>query len=229
MAVVLDALGSADFYSAGNTNFTFTNLTIGTGASNYALVAMFSLNPGTGVASVTWNGVSLTLIGSQANLAGVPSWTTFLYGLVAPASGPQTLAITLSGAATEAYIDALSFSGVDQTGGSTTFANVQTAVVQTTIPLSCTTTGTASDYTVASVAMVGGTHVSAMSGTPLFNDTTGSQNASGQYSSGVGTITSTLTSATGAQAAMAAVTVKAASGGGGAAASYGNMTMMGVG
>lgn len=135
MAVLFDAKGTSDATSgAAVQTFTFNNLTIGTG-QNRALVVMlhFALKTVTGI-TCTWNGVSMAAI---TNASGSDSGTNGfvqLFGLVNPASGNQSLVVNWTGL-TQLTVDAISFVGVDQTGGNTTFPNGTSAIGTSTTSL----------------------------------------------------------------------------------------------
>jgi hypothetical protein len=71
--------------------------------------------------SVTWNGgASMYQIGTFTNAASI---TTYLYGMVAPASGNNTISVSWTGSSVNAAINGTSFTGCNQTGSATTFTN----------------------------------------------------------------------------------------------------------
>lgn len=110
MAVAFDGVNSAQAVGASTLSVSITT----SGANRY-LLANAGVSSGTGAptyTSLTYNGVSMgtPLVNqtSTANLRQVVS------GLVAPASGANTLAITWSGAGDELALGGCSFTGVDQ-------------------------------------------------------------------------------------------------------------------
>ncbi len=102
--VTLDANATAAVSGLVSGTITNNNLTVGTG-SNRCLVAQLNFYSGgatpTGVA-VTWNGVTLTQIGTEG--------TAFLFGLVNPASGNHALVATWTGGSLYAALNSRPFS-----------------------------------------------------------------------------------------------------------------------
>ena len=123
----------------------------------------------TGVA-VTWNGVSLTQIGTEG--------TAFLFGLVNPASGNHALVATWTGGSLYAALNGTSFTNCAQTG---TFINVNTATGSSP-PTSLAITNPSGNIAIDSVAST--EPLSSPSQTQLFVDNTNSYSGS-SYSAGV--------------------------------------------
>jgi len=125
MAVAFDNHGEDS--SGTGSSYSGTPITVGSG-SNMALLVWATALSSTTVTAIsgTWNGTSLTAIGSIYNDGQL---YTQLLGLVAPTSGAKTLALTFTGAsgAASLEVDCLSVTGADQTGGTTTFYNLTTA------------------------------------------------------------------------------------------------------
>jgi hypothetical protein len=127
MSVALDANATAMTAGSGVQTLDNANLTVGAGA-NMVLVAQLTLSVLTvsGV-SVVWDpggaNQSLTLIKSANGGSGDRAE---LWGLVAPVSGNKILRATWTTVA-NAQLNGTSFSGVDQTGGATTFPNATSA------------------------------------------------------------------------------------------------------
>jgi hypothetical protein len=134
MAVAFDAKGTADATGNGATSKDLTVLTITGALSNSALVAQVGFSLQT-VASVTlaWDNAgtpqSMTQI-TAANGTGTVARAE-LWGLIAPTSGNKTLHAAWTGAS-DVYLQAASWSGVDQTGGATSFAHSTSATGTTT-------------------------------------------------------------------------------------------------
>lgn len=116
---------------ATGTTATFSTLDVGSGANgttNLVLVAYLIFVNGSGTAaapSMTWNGVSMTQIGTFIDIAGGASGTAFLFGLVNPATGNHGLVANWTGT-NQVLVGGSSFVAADQTGGITTFRNVAT-------------------------------------------------------------------------------------------------------
>lgn len=190
MAVAFDAKATANAHAINvdTTNLDLTGLTIGAG-SDRALVATVSILDETGAPSftLTWDPAgtpqALTLIGSINN----GNEYALLYGLVAPASGNKTLRLTTSGTHKEVFLDAASFTGVNQTGGTTSFANV------------ATNTGTSTTISVAVTSAVGYMTIDAVIGpqvissptqTSIYADNGGSfTSGAASYADGASTVT----------------------------------------
>lgn len=216
--LALDATGTESFVNTSPTSVNYTGFTMGT-VSNGALIITLVMSTLTdaGVA-MTWDSVSMAKIISK-NTTGA-NGVVQLWGLVAPHAGNKTLAITgITAGTVDIYIDGISFSGVDQTGGATTFygavsANGTTSGADTLNPGSITTAS--GDATVdAGILTVGGS-ISAhgASQTVLFDDGSGSV-SEGFASFNVGTAApsfSWTTNAAGSVWANAATSVKAAAG-----------------
>ena len=126
--VALDAIGT----SAANNSATsenYTGITVGTGAQR-ALVCAITFSLAVTGLTLTWGSQAMTLIISRADSNGM---TAQLWGLVAPASGNQTLAISWTGSA-NFQMDCASFTGVNQAGGLTTFFNANSAAGNSASP-----------------------------------------------------------------------------------------------
>jgi len=174
MAVALDATGTS-VVTSGSSPVSFNNLTVGSGA-NRALLVFLTWNGSPGTVAVAWDSSgtnqSCAAIGSSPYNITTTDGVVYngLWGLVAPTSGNKTLQITFS-SGTLLAVDAMSFTGANQAGGSTTFANVNTASgLSSTLTL--TVTATASDA--AATNWVTDNAVTSMTQTALFGPTASS-------------------------------------------------------
>lgn len=186
MAVTFDAKNTT-VAAATDVTASISGLTVGSGA-NRALIGFLGLSPGSTAVTMVWDPTGanqpLTLIGSDVssdNLAKI-----YMFGLVAPASGNKILKAdwtTTSGF----FLDAISFAGVDQTGGATSFPHFASATGTSTSP-AVTITTTANDF-VAGATSNGLDCVSAMDHTTI-NTACNSFGYGGNYSAGsAGTVT----------------------------------------
>jgi hypothetical protein len=121
--VIFDAKATSEVYAANATTVSNTNLTIGVN-SNKALVASLVVSLKTiSAESCTWDvggsNQAMSLIGVQ-NSTGA-NGRVELWGLVNPVSGNKTLTCSWTTLSPDAFLDAVSWFGVDQTGGVTTF------------------------------------------------------------------------------------------------------------
>jgi hypothetical protein len=212
MAVAPDATSTGDQYLNNvttNSGTPFANLTIGA-VTNPALVVYtgFSADPGAFIVS-TWNGVTLFQI-VKINSA-TSDGTVILWGLAGPATGNKNLVFTWTTSVTDFFCDAVSFSGVDQTGGATTFHNAISAQ-ETTTTGTLTITSAVGEYTVSAITAI--SDMSAWSGTLIHYDHTSGAvvNVSWQDATGASpnvTHTLTLTGNT-TSPGMAGFSIKAA-------------------
>jgi hypothetical protein len=155
MAVAFDATLTADVNGSGVLTIQSTTLTVGSG-SNRALICLLNtgITAGATVAMhVTWNSTgaspqAMSLIGTATSTDNTN--VSRLVGLVNPASGNLTLLATWNGA-DGADMDAASFTGVDQTGGATSFPHFASNHAATTNP-NVTITTAANNMVVAHTA-----------------------------------------------------------------------------
>jgi hypothetical protein len=175
--VSLNAAGTK-LYQASGTSLSYTGLTIAAG-TNIALVVEVlwdsSSTFGTGM-SMTWNGVALGFIGTNYDTAGGNRHE--LWGLVNPATGNRTLAMSWTGSV-PVFVSTVAFNNVDQTGGTFTFENMDFSVASS-LTLGSNTT----DMLVSTVS--GSAGMAAGSLTPIFIDTSSGAviNAAAGYAAG---------------------------------------------
>lgn len=135
MAVGFDANATADATANGVTSITSSNLTIGSGSNRALGVQLAFENKAVTSVTVTWdNGASnqaLTQIvtASSAGVSGVAQ----LWGLVNPISGAKSLRAAWTGSA-DVCINGVSWTGVDQAGGATSFPHSTSATGNSTAP-----------------------------------------------------------------------------------------------
>lgn len=107
--VVFDAASNSTYKTAAST-YSWSHTC--TGSNRYLTVGISMLSvAGSSVSSITYNGVALSLIKAQASVSGAVR--AELWGLIAPASGSNTIAVTLS-ASLDSIGGAVSFTGVHQ-------------------------------------------------------------------------------------------------------------------
>lgn len=159
MAVVLDVNGSDTNSGASQTTaISFAGPNISAGLTNSALVVCLiyanGLSTVAAPATLTRGAQTLNKIGDQSNTVaglGHVAW----YGLVNPTSGTGTITGTFA-SAVEWYGQGSSFQGVNQTGGTTTFANFVGASPASTgqaASLMQAITTANGDYTLAAAAL----------------------------------------------------------------------------
>jgi hypothetical protein len=160
--------------------------------SNRVLIAVLALR---GVSSsavgVTWNGVSMTSIGSASNTAG-GQFDLYMFGLINPASGSQTISASWTGGSATAVLAAWMLSDADQTTGWQNFAANSGASTSMT---SGAITSTSGNMVVSGTADNDASSASITSGTSDWNERafTGNYNGGHIASSGASaTVTWTL-------------------------------------
>lgn len=118
--VAFDAASNSTYQTA-QSSYSWSHTC--TGANRFLAVDIELLSvPGTTVSSITYNGVALAFIGAKSTVSGagrVECW-----GLAAPASGSNTIAVTLSAAVGSAGT-AVSYTGVHQTVPTEAFNSAQ--------------------------------------------------------------------------------------------------------
>lgn len=128
--VAFNAVGTVDCTAngvLGTTGFTCSTLTVGGGANRALVVQItFSAKTITGLGCVWDSGgtnQSMTAIpGASGASAGTAGFVNF-FGLVAPTSGAKTLKCTWDATASDYTVIGLDYTGVNQTGGATSFPN----------------------------------------------------------------------------------------------------------
>lgn len=188
MAVAFQAKGSSATTSVAATSTTFTKLTVASG-SNLALLVgiVFGGDPGAFTVA-NWDNTgtpqALTQIGSASATDNLSK--AYLFGLVNPTLGAKTLAFTWTNSVDFCY-DAVSFTGVDQTGGATTFKNFNSAQTSTAPP-SVAVTSPSGDMAAACFGTSAAAFATGGLGTEVYFDNT-NVSASMRYLLGVGSTT----------------------------------------
>ncbi|MCH8247650.1 MAG: VCBS repeat-containing protein, partial [Bacteroidetes bacterium] len=130
--IAVDAVSTA-INITGNGDKTFSHTTSG----NYRLMLVGVSIHGTGiVSSVTYNGVSLTNVGVQANGS---SARTEIWRLVAPATGTHNVVVTFASMTEDASLGIITFTGVHQTTPLGTFASTSGSSTSASVNVSSAT------------------------------------------------------------------------------------------
>src|SRR5882672_5160827 len=224
MAVAFDAKQATQLFATNSAgpfdhNVAGGVITVGSG-TNRALIALITLaktSPVSTVTSANWDSAgtnqSMSFIGAQNVTSGANQFRVELWGLVAPTSGQKTLHVVISGLTQDIYIDEVSFTGVDQTGGTTSFANFIGNSATTSSTETITITSAVGNQNV--VNWVGDATMNAPSDNQIYLDTSGADtSAAGAYKTGAATSVTMTDSATNTQWAGAGVNVVAATSGG---------------
>ena len=171
--VALDANASSVATSAANiTTITNSNLTVGSG-SNRCLVAQFisynSSNSTISGLAMTWNGTAMTQIGTTTVFDGTNVLSVYLFGLVNPASGNNSAVATWTNNSNNTALNVTSFTGCNQTGGTTTFAHFNSqSEVNFSDPVSLPVVSPSGNLAIDVAVSSGG--LSAPTQTQLFSD-----------------------------------------------------------
>lgn len=171
MAIAVDSNPGADQRSGASvTSFNYSGLTIGAGLTNSAAVFAVTYSAVITAPSATWNAVSCPLIGSFITS---PETGCSLFGIVNPASGNKTFALSWT-TACQVMVAGISFTGVLQTGGATTFPNFNSSGSTGATSSTLTVTTVSGDYTIGVCNLGDSTGVpplaSVPAGTQLFVD-----------------------------------------------------------
>ena len=188
------------------TTLTNGNLTIGSGVHRALIVQMTTSLATT--QTVVWDAAganqALTLIGSTAYASSYTSW---LYGLINPASGNKIVTVTWGGGGSNfGVLNAASFTGVNQTGGATSFPNY-TGTSGLGISPSVTVTSATGDMVVDTLMCQ--TAPIAGNKTKLFWNTGGTVNGGSQYAAGAATVALSWTQGSSYIYALGACSIKA--------------------
>lgn len=208
MAVTFDANATIDVTANAVTSITTSNLTVGSGA-NRALIAQIIWSGAVTAQTLQWD-----KLGTPVTMTAIPNATVTqtvmarLYGLVNPVSGAKQLSAAWT-TASDVYLNQLSYTGVDQTGGATSFPGGVSASA---------TTGTAATVNVTSatgdaVVAVCGSPVQAIdviNNTTTFTDTAAvNMNGAGNRAAGAATVAMTYTIHASATWAVVGASIKA--------------------
>ncbi len=117
--IVFDAASNSGYQSA-TSSYSWSHTC--SGINRYLVVGIAMLSLAQTVSNITYNGVALSLLGTKASISGAARIE--LWGLVAPATGSNTIAVTLSGSIASAGC-AASYTGVHQTVSTEAFNSAQ--------------------------------------------------------------------------------------------------------
>ena len=220
--VAVDATGTANVASAsGVTSANFSNLTIG-GSANALIVTLVSDGDATTAItspSATWdNGgtnQTMTLLGHQTGdgVGGHLTDSVWIFGLRAPTTGNKTLHISWTNTS-QVFIDAVSFTGVNQTSDAAAFSNFNSTGNNAASSLSVNITSAVGNIVVGG-HLLDGTTINTVSGTQVYIDNSG-VNVDGAMNNdtGAATVTLTQTGTSGGGRISAGISINAGGGGG---------------
>jgi hypothetical protein len=235
MAVTLDLNAAADSTANGVTtiNHTMGGAGVGSG-SNRALVVQLVLSRTVTNLGMRWDEAgtpqAMTAItgASATNTAFVQLW-----GLIAPTSGNKTLKVgNGSGGswttACDVYVNAVSWTGVDQTGGATSFPH-GTGGTGTGDPATVTVTSAVGNATMAVHETTNQSWASVNNTQSFIDNIAANVSGCGNRAAGAATVTLTGTSGGGTAPVWASAGTDIVASGGGAAATVKQLAALGVG
>lgn len=144
--IAFDAASNSGYQAAAST-YSWSHTC--TGSNRFLAVDVSLLSAGSTVTGITYNGVALSFIGAQSTVTSfgrVECW-----GLVAPASGTNTIAVTLSGSIASAGT-AVSYTGVNQSLPTEAFNSAQATNVGAADATVTVTTVADNDWVHAAIA-----------------------------------------------------------------------------
>lgn len=150
--VVIDAKSN---FTAAQSVASFTNntFTVGAGINRALLVALACEGVAPTAPTCNWDSTganqAMTLIATDVDNRESSPVRIFLFGLVNPTAGLKTLSVAGLNTSTSSIIAYISFNGVDQTGGATTFKNSQVNSTGTGTVLTATVVTNAGDAALA--------------------------------------------------------------------------------
>lgn len=166
--VVFDAQTSPVITSNSGNSFSNTTLTIGSG-TNRALVAFLALGSAFETPSMTWGGVSLTLLSSIADTGA--NQKVYAFGLLNPASGTGPLVGSWTNSISF-FAAGVSFTGVDQTSLAVAFPHTTTNTGTSTTVSVTVTSATGNIVAAVQGASSQGAVAPSPSDTSIFNGVT---------------------------------------------------------
>jgi hypothetical protein len=212
MSVTVNAVATADTTGNGATSASHSNLTIGA-ISNTALAVSMCWSANVASPAMNWNASEALsqVAGATATNTASGVQRADVWGRVNPTTGNKTLSVSWTTAA-DFCVFAAAYDGVDQTGGSTSFAHGAGATGTST---TASVTVTSATGNMVQAAHTTGNTISAVNNTSLFRDNTPAtiSGAANRASGGASvSMTATLTSS---QWASAGCDIVADAGGGG--------------
>ncbi|MEO5915832.1 MAG: SdrD B-like domain-containing protein [Luteolibacter sp.] len=155
----------------------------GVAASNRILIVGVSYrnNNSQTISSVTYGGQAMTLVGSNTVAVSTPDGATYIYRLVNPPTGANNVVVNWSAALVQgSVVGAITYSGVDQTTPTGTFASANSGTGTSTAPAVTVTSavgrvvfGLAGGRTTTAYTLAGSGGTSLWSVMPFSNQTAG--------------------------------------------------------
>ena len=180
--IAVDATGTCQTHAAA-TSATYTGITVGSGLSNGALLAFVQWGLSVTTPTATWGSQTMTLLGNVLGAAAVPNIAIF--GLVNPASGNNNLLAGWTGNR-NGFICAQSYSGVLQTGGTTTWPNLVTGSTIGVTTKTATVTSATSHQPTAMFSAVA--TVTSVNNTQIYNESVANDMGAANFGAGAASV-----------------------------------------
>lgn len=215
MAVALDATGTLLSTTTAGSSINYTGITVGSGSNRgLVLVIGFDDNRITAPTAVWDSGgtnQSMTLLKLQAAASGTAG-AVAVFGLANPIAGNKTLNVAWSTVVSQTSANAVSFTGVDQTGGVTSYPHAAGATGSTTTPTIAITSATGNMVVAGHSSAAAGTFTST-NNTNIFIDNalTNTSNAANR-AAGAASVSMTATDTASGQWASAGTDILASGG-----------------
>ena len=220
-AILVDATGTT-LNSASAATVNYTGITVGPGLTNGALIVFVSWGGPVTSPSVTWDSGGTNQAMTQIATGIVGSISCAMFGLVNPTAGNKTCAISWTTSRTSS-VTAQSYTGVLQTGGTTTWPNSAQNSGSSVTTLSLSVTSASGNRPTA--LFKGSTALTITAGTQIYDNSTTVSNAAA-FLAGAASVTFTVTNASGNDIACGCDMVAAA---GANATKANSLQLLGVG
>jgi hypothetical protein len=215
VAVAIDVTGTPTLSTASVSPHTYTGLTTGVSLSNGAVLFFVFADTHVTGGAATWDGVACTLVASGQTTTTFGRIEIWALSPIGAHTGAKTFSYSWSsGGSVQTEIIGLSFTGVDQTGGVTSFPN-GTSATGSSVGTSITVTSAVGDIALAGHVIDVSTFNSVNNTQVLLDNTPNNIGTAANRAAGAATVTLTGTQAATGTWASVGVDVKA---GGGAAA-----------
>lgn len=197
MAVALDVIGTEVFHASAVSPRTYTGLTTGLSLTNGAVAFVVCYDTHVTGTAATWDGVACTLLASANSLGTFGRAEVWGLSPIGAHTGNKTFSVSWTGGTSAiTMVAGVSFTGVNQTGGTTSFPNGNSA---TGTSAASGSFNAAVNITVntGDIGIAGFTtdqnNFTSVAGTQIFRDTGSNINGAGSLGTGSGVTAFTAT------------------------------------
>jgi hypothetical protein len=190
VSATFDANATADKTANGVTSADLTALTVGAGA-NRAVVAQVVWSAVVTSPSLTWdNGGTNQAMAAITNAGATNTCRVECWGLVAPTSGNKTLRASWT-TARDIYLNAVAWTGVDQTGGVTSFPNGRSGTGASSTSSTGAITSAAGNFVMGVHGTATGSFTGVSSTQDFLDNAAANVSGAGNHAAGAATVTLT--------------------------------------